>query len=1402
MRPIVALSLIAGTCLVAGDALAQRTRAVNPDDSVIAGDALHRVLELDAAGNTPEALRVLQQVLEDEGDRMLAVEDDPDLYRPVRDAVHALLRARPELLARYRAQEGPRADELLASGDLARVERTRLLTPAGFEAMLRLAQLDLEGGRFDAARLTLTQGESHPDRAGASGADAARLAAAIAARLGREDARAWAARWAADATLPAPEAPPPSDIPDLARPAQGVSDPAPRVDLGRLPASPLRSVRHTQGPDEVDPRTPAWVAPVGAGRYVYLADATSVRCFDAVTLSPVWTAQLGMNPRARRASPYDAFGNYVGAMAGANADLRFPAVGGGVVVTHTAGVDQAAPRGDRRIFAFDARTGAPLWDVDLETIDPRLAMSSVRGGGVVDADTVVFTLRESGVTVRVNRTHLVALDLFTGRPRWVRLLGTVGTNPWGRLTTRPDLTTIHQGVVYRGDEMGVIGAYEAASGRPLWVRTLPAPRQQDAIAFRPGLPIPGHEANQPVVADGSVFYVEPGRGAVVQLDAATGALRARREGASLGEPRYLLRAGQHLACVGATRVSFVPLDDMALGPVRLSPEFRGPAPIGRALVSEGFVILPLADGAAILDPARPTEPSRLSLPAAGMLLAMRASDAADAHLLAADAGALHTYVAWDQARALLERRVAQAPRDPGALLTYIELVDRAGKPEDLAPLVDRTLVLLDARANDPEARAARTQLTELLLSIVRRARKSWTPAESPAAARATPAEPAPIRDLPVLAGLLDRLARAADAPRDAARVLLEAAWFADVQSRPDRAVDAFQRILLDEALREVALDEEEFAGEDAGAIATRRLATLLRRTGPTAYVAFDEEARFAIEALPAGAPGDVLADLAARYPGASGTPDLWRRAAEAFGREGRADDARRAIGAGLRAGELARAMGRSDLEPVVGALASALLAQGDAPARRGGLYRQLRRLAADFPRLELGSSAGVTTPAQAADALRADLASRDWPALLGHGVGVERIIEGLDPLPTLFAHARGLATDMVVLAGLGRVALWGVDACTGELEPLWERESSASPAALMLTPDAAILHWPTSSGGTIERIGVDGRTAWRTRELGAVLRGAGTLPEADPIPTPLDGDVAPSDLLVSADLATIAVVRRTGACAVIDARTGETLWSTPLPMARVYEIAHAGEMIVIAGIRAPATGRIPESVVVCVHARTGEVRATLPPGELGDHPRWVRPLDDGDALLAAGEGLVRFSPRDGAVRWTAPGDIGRAAIAGWQVGQALFVLDADLRLRRGDAATGRFAADVLDARDRLTLPISAGVIDGRLVLAGAQGVMVYDEAGALVGADSLQSSRLEPAALGRDVLVTLELPPAGFSRDSGDLARLILLSSPTGKVVASERLRLYEPPASLSAIDGKVLIGLGSGTIVLDASPR
>jgi hypothetical protein len=281
---------------------------VYPDDSVQAHEGLGRVQELAAAGNAAEGVRVLQSLLESEGDHVLVSDADPDLFVSVRARVHELLLSDRTLLERYRAAEESKAADLLQKGRHAEVERSRFLTRSGFEACLRVAQSLLERGQFHAARITLKQLDTHPDRRAdpRAGADAAGLAALLTRYLSRDDLRDMATRWAAEAGVGAPRADAfqlPSQPPPIM--PMGVLAPAELQGLVKRPIQTAWLSEEARANAEFEAqrslrddnrawflrslRDEAWPVPALLGDRLLLNDGQSVSCLDRFTLQPLWS---------------------------------------------------------------------------------------------------------------------------------------------------------------------------------------------------------------------------------------------------------------------------------------------------------------------------------------------------------------------------------------------------------------------------------------------------------------------------------------------------------------------------------------------------------------------------------------------------------------------------------------------------------------------------------------------------------------------------------------------------------------------------------------------------------------------------------------------------------------------------------------------------------------------------------------------------------------------------------------------------------------------------------------------------------------------------------------------------------------------------------------------------------
>ncbi|MBI1189305.1 MAG: PQQ-binding-like beta-propeller repeat protein [Tepidisphaera sp.] len=1415
MRNLATISILGGVFGVALSpaAMAQvqpgATRAVFPDDSVVAHDALIRVRELAGAGNAGEALRVLQGVLDTEADKVLPSDADPDVYLPVRALANQLLLADPALLAKYRELEGPEAQTLLTRDDLAGVERTRFLTPAGFEAALRLAQIDFEAARFNAAFLTLAQVGPHPDRAGDKAKDAARLLERVARFVPRADVFKLLEQWQHDAGLPLthPEGVPPA--PELAAASRTSLDPLPPITQASINPEALQQVGLDPLMDIGDEHGGklAWVLPSVVGDRVYVNDGSWIRCLDAATLAQRWAQRPDRNAGRALAASDQVFG-FIGYQPGLPEDMASVTVANGVAIAPGGIAIGGVRTRDRRVHAFDASTGRPLWTEDVATLDDHLRDTIAMGPVVVDGDVAVLGMRKTNVSKRVNALYLAGVDLYTGGLRWWRLVASIGTNPWGRATTRPDAATLDGGIVYRADEMGVIGAYRADNGRPVWVRLgASSARANDPQQIRMLMQTPPAPYNMtaPVVAGGSVFCVEPGRGRVIELDAANGRLKSSRDGAALDDPKYLLRVGDQLACVSATRVVFVPLAELESGKISMTPPQNQPPIVGRACVAGDRVLLPLEGQVLIISPEAPADAERVDVAGMGNLVVADVPGATP-HLIAAGWQNVSSFMKWDVASALLEARITRNPGDPDPLLTSIELLKRAAKIDRVPPLADRVLTLLDANPTSDRSLSLRGRLFDLLLGMIRDAAASMNAAKSDAGEE----HPPPAADLARLDAIAQRLERCAESPDQLAAMSFQLAWLREAQSRPEQAVEQYQRVLLDPALAELhpawlTSDEDGAATSPrAGDEAARRLRLVLRHAGPKAYDAFDEEAAAQFKDAAGASPEDLIT-LARRYPAASVTPQIYLAAARAFGDRHRVQDARLALGAGLAAAELSASIGRPDEQGGLPSLLSALLAASPDVYQQAPIYRVLSRIGRERPGLSLSGKAGVAEGVdQALRTLRERLLARPARPHLGPVIAPRaQAIEGWETLDPMMHTQPGVSCDSVMMYNEAReqTALWAVRAEDGQLRPLWYRKSKSRPSVLRVGLDSTLMYWPSPRGGRVESVGPDGATQWRTDELSTLFGAAGDPNER--IPTPMDGQVRPDDLLFAVQGEVLCLVQRCGKAAGVSLRDGATLWNTTLPATRVYELSGVGDSVMVAGSQHQDTQDAPWGAFAgAINLSNGQMRSTIARDALGDHVRWIRPVPGGDALIGTSDGVMRVDPADGSVRWHTKYDPARTAIASWVLTSSAYMLDGDMALHRVNLASGDIGA-VDGIRSKLTLPVIASPKADSLALGSTRGMIVLDDAGNLIGADALDDqARIEPPAIGDNLCVAIESPDRELGGVESDtfVARLYLFERPGGRLAALERIKLYDVPRSITLLDGKILIGQGSATLVLEAS--
>lgn len=887
--------------ILQGAALAQfRDASSHPvyvADSPSADVAVSRATELSRAGNTEEAAVVLDGLLRADAGALTAwPEGGEGVFRTVRAKIHDVLLEDGVLLEAYRGLVEERARAMLDAGEADEVERSYLLADAGFDATMRRAQRAMESARFASAYLLLEQLDRHPGRVGGRAVSAANLLASVSRFAGRgeegavgrragdtalvERIGALLASWRADAGLAQAAAPagvtPPAPV--------LVADPYEPVGPGRLDgvarrplaAVPIRSsaqataiaearraTARNRGRDTGEVYPPM---PVVAGELVIVNSGREIMAWDRYTLAPEWSLEVV------------SWGGATGrAVASDVDDINTVLVDDGVIIAVTEVASRLPLTDERVIVAIDAETGVPLWRRTLwEFEEAGLESAVVSGRPTIEDGVLVLAALKRVPAERLFSVWMIGLDVRTGDRLWVRPIVSAGREQWNDDREIADGGAGTAGLVVRGDELGVIVAIEALTGRVRWLRS-------ESAAERFSRTLSGvtpWSSNVPQVSGDGVYMMSPSRDWLLQLNRWDGAEVVRRPASQLGRPMYLVLAGDTLMGVGQAGVTAQPVSSFAASAgVESLYSFLGDdrEPAGRAAAVGDDLLVPIESGVVRLRPnMEEGRARRLALPAAGNVVAL------DGYLAVATNDHLRAFSSWEIANERLSARMDADPNNPRVALTYAKLAYQAGRPEAIIDAVDRGLAAIERDPLDEGLRVARAEMFETLLSFV----EPW---RDPAANERAGAGQGALAGEPVLRGdLIGRLGALASSPEERASYLFALGDHLESTGDAAGAVRRYQEIVLDQRLARTVYMIDAGRSSSADIEATRRLRRVVEAMGDGVYTPFDRDAatEFAA-ALEAGGDPEAMLAVARRYPLAGSSGVAWTAAGLAYRDQGR-----------------------------------------------------------------------------------------------------------------------------------------------------------------------------------------------------------------------------------------------------------------------------------------------------------------------------------------------------------------------------------------------------------------------------------------------------------------------------------------------------------------------------------
>ncbi len=1334
LLPVLGLLLPAAPLRIAA---AQDVAVASVADSPTAQQLLRQVEDL-AASNPEEAARILQAVLEQHPQKLVPIDAAGDRFITARERALAILRASPGLLERWQRTAEPDARRLLQEGQLELAVASRPGTPSAMEAALRLAQADLEAGRFAAVAAGLA--EIRPEdlkepRARTfaifmRGMALARLGDAVAATTAAAelesmdanadgDAAAHARTLAAAvrAALPVAASPAPDRPPDA----------QPWHRIWRLPiAGSAYSRRYLdpEGPLVTLPTPEAaaeegsllTVLPLVSGETLFVADGPTVSAVDRLSHRVRWTQSFAP-PMGDRDTA--AIGDLTQVVAAADSLLCI-----------TGHATSGKRSGAGRLICLDAATGALRWERRLEGLggDDTEGLFP-HGTPVVVDDTVVMMARK--VNSRLESVgFVVGVDLHTGGIRWItHLAGCGGVHLGGIRPFGSPLAAA--GGIFVSSSLGAVARLDPGTGAIRWLTRFPVPIRDARYPCMPW------ELAEPVLLPQGLLAIAPDQTRVVLLDPETGEERRSfpiGSGEAWGIPRYLVadRERSLLLAVGEDVVAFSPSDlerprwtltGVLPAPLRGQSNrsgIRGRVQILESAAEGPAVVVAGLDEVLVLSAKDGTPLRRIETAQPGNPLLV------DDQLFLAGNERLESFMPLGRAEASIRGWLEKDPADPERAMALLDLGVQSRNPALVLEGAERALAALESGAPRVELRG------ELLSRLL--------------AAQASPLGAADAAGESLLA-LASRTA--STAPQQVAARLALGDWM-ERHGRAIQAVQAWQSILSDPSLRTASVasrDDEALAS----ALALARMAALARAAGPTSLDAREQDAAQALQQVKADSASD-LADFAAAWVGTAAGARAAIRVADTL-----VAAQRRVAAFALLASTISTTSRLRGTAGEVAPLLQRMVELADTPALRGAAGVEVAALLARSGDASLPPALHGSVSRLLASIAPGDGAVRKFPAV---GTQPSQPVRVDGRLATLSAEAaderpddrallvertsKGRRVTMRRTPDLGQVWEHAVDvddpvvAAWGERIVLWQRNPGDDPSLLALAAG-------------------DGSVAWKVPSVASLFT-ADRLLESGPGLTvsPRDGRLTQaSDVVAVRAGETLILVRRNGDLVGVNLGDGSTPWRRE----HVFDVVDAnvdGRVSPMAGSShaAAITGRVRQpdgtlrTVVALIDPSSGDLlgKLELDGGRdvawtaFAPGPSLVVGTDMGLECVSIPSGVRLWSREDrrlrGATPWTVVGD--HLLLGVQRIGGMLREEPVAIDLTDGQPEGTRFALPSrhgwVGSTIRQLTRAGSGVL-----LAFEDRIVLFDSAGAIQGSDAVAADRSYTGVFpARDTIVAID----------------------------------------------------------------
>jgi outer membrane protein assembly factor BamB/tetratricopeptide (TPR) repeat protein len=579
-----------------------------------------------------------------------------------------------------------------------------------------------------------------------------------------------------------------------------------------------------------------------------------------------------------------------------------------------------------RLVCLDRASGKEKWMVALSQThglsDSERALHMAGSPLVIGDGVLVFASAQK--QAGFEDAYVICFDLNTGKHRWSTYISSANASGamWGAMAPSMSENASHlaygNGRVYVQSNLGSLAALDAYSGAIAWLNIYPTDRPVEMPPFRRGPWGGGFGGNMPasmsnrssrqpwsynpvVVSEGHVFVMPTDCHLLLIYDAASGVEVKRidlqeidrkwrdRQGTSLQADALenidtlLGVSGDRLVLAGKAGVvclkwkqydrrNFDMMDESSVFWVETLPR-----PLrGRGFLTSHLLFIPCADKLHCIDlrsgkstDAYPRSQGWEDPEGPGNVIAT--SD----HVIIAGANMVNVYTDLTMARTKLDREVASAPGDAQPRLRYAEVMLAAGESDLAIDKLDEAINLLGGRQAMRSGPARDRVFTD---SLTFAQKLAGNPAPD-SASRAIK--------------LFDRAGSAAYSPTQQVHYRLARAKFEQASHKPQEAVNLYQQVLSDPAMRPIPMvDSTSGAPAQAAAVAESAIDGLIK-SSPGVYDAIQQAATAALKtAQESGADSaSKLLEVAKTYPNSTVAAKAMLAAADAYEAAGQARQA-------------------------------------------------------------------------------------------------------------------------------------------------------------------------------------------------------------------------------------------------------------------------------------------------------------------------------------------------------------------------------------------------------------------------------------------------------------------------------------------------------------------------------